>query len=308
MITRSPCEAYLKYLIVHPDGFTDEQVRNLTEAQHLDYVGGPYMARLRAICIPPNPFYPENSAHMPSTRFLLKEKLEDIFRPDKDMRIATRLVDQPRAKDLIETMLITHASFVWIRTALKRIGVEATIVSLELYRFYYFNLKILNADELKSILAMRGEPQSTSDPYEQRFNRHYAAAVADSESLQAARMAVTPFAGIMQLMRHGIMPPNVEVNKLVAATRLAALVRTSDSLHTNDPDKARDYAFIAKMMSEIAQDVGDVEEGLQEGLTKLILKTDTRALPNIKELSDGSHTLDLQPIEAEGETIDVKSE
>jgi hypothetical protein len=270
----------------------------------LDFIGMPYMERLRATCVPPNPFYPEKPAHIPSTRFLIREKIESIFRPnDQHMATAVRLVDNPRAKELIESMVITRSSAVWICTALRRIGVDASTESIERYQHYYFNINLIDRDDLETLMLSRGE-EETKDRDEQRLNYNYQRILKTTRRVQSARMAVTPLAGMMNLMRDGLMPSGVEVSRIAAATRTAAIVKTNDCLHQDTPERGRDFAYIAKMMSEVVQEVGDVEDDLQEGLTKLILKTDNQPTPHIRELTDGSHTLQLEPIEAEGETVE----
>jgi hypothetical protein len=54
----------------------------------------------------------------------------------------------------------------------------------------------------------------------------------------------------------------------------------------------------AKMMTEIAEQVGTVDDDLQRGLEKLVLATDVGDVPHIDQLSAGNHTLDLQPLGA----------
>jgi hypothetical protein len=38
VIRRSPCERYIKYLLVHPDGYSTEAVRDIVRGQGLDYL------------------------------------------------------------------------------------------------------------------------------------------------------------------------------------------------------------------------------------------------------------------------------
>jgi hypothetical protein len=302
-IRRSPCEAYLKYLIVHPDGLTNEKIRNIVKMQQLDFLGTPYLDNLRQSCVPPTPFYPENPRHAPSMRFLLREGLDIIFRPTEDMRLATKLLDTPRAKELIESMRITGSSNIWIDAALRRNNIKSSVAALELYVAYYFNLDLVDPDELDALISKRMETgETTKDRDEQQCNYHYREAMKRGQRLQGARAAITPFAGMLGLIRRGLMPPNMEITKIAAAARNAALLQATDTMFTN-PEQSRDYAIIVKVMGDLIQQVGDVEDDLREGLAKMMVGTDPKATPNIKELSAGEHTLDLQPIDTTGEVV-----
>ena len=304
MPQRSPCEYYLKYLVVHPDRLTDDDIGKLVRAQQLDFIGPSYLQQLRAKCKPPNPFYPEKKNHRQTTRFLLKEKLEAIFQPDPDMFRAMRFLDKPRAKELIESMAIAGSTTKWIHVSLKRAGFDSTEQAVEYYLFYYFNLSLVDSNELQAFMMHRCDSPVTMDPGEQRLNEHYARAMLRSERVQAANMAVTPYAGLLSLLRRGIMPSNVQISRIVSATRLTATIKADEALLEGKSGMSRDYAIVAKAMSEILQETGEVEEGLQEGLSRLVLKTDERRLPNVKQLSGGHHTLDLQPpIDTEGEPV-----
>jgi len=304
---RSPCEYYLKYLVVHPDRLTDDDIGKLVRAQQLDYIGPTYLGQLRARCKPPNPFYPEKKSHRQSTRFLLKEKLDTIFRPDQDMFRAMRFLDEARAKELIEAMALAGSTTQWIHVSLKRMGFDSTGQAVEYYLFYYFNLGLVDREELQAFMMNRAYQPVSMDPGEQRLNECYARAVSRGERLQAANMPVTPYAGLLSLLRRGIMPSNVQISRIVSATRLTATIKADEALLEGKSGMSRDYAIVAKAMSEILQETGEVEEGLQEGLSRLVLKTDERRLPNVKQLSGGHHTLDLQPpIETEGEPVHGK--
>jgi hypothetical protein len=100
----------------------------------------------------------------------------------------------------------------------------------------------------------------------------------------------------MSTLRMGILPSNVDICKLAAAARSAALVGAVECTMAKKPDAARDYTLAAKMLTEILDQIGNVDEELQAGLSKLILATDDRPIPHIKQLSGGEHTVDLQPI------------
>lgn len=103
----------------------------------------------------------------------------------------------------------------------------------------------------------------------------------------------------------GLMPSNIELSKVASAARLAATMSCLDGLaRGKEPSACRELAHTAKLMHEMLETLGDPESELQESLQALALQTDAEPVPHIKQLTEGRHTLDVQPIE-EREEVDV---
>lgn len=298
MDQRSPCEAYLKYLVVHPDKYTTEQIRKIVRLQQLDYIGEPYIDSLRTNCVPPNPFFPEDPLHKPSQRFLRKERLEAIFNPDDAMIAARNLLEMPQAKETIENMLMSKSEPAWICMALKRQGVDVVPDAIRRYKHYFFNTDFIDHTQINALLIARGDIDATSDPDEQKYRSAYNTASRYDSRRQTAQVAVAPLADMMNMVRMGLMPSSAAIGRIVKATQAVASFQALDTSVKGQASKGRDFAFIAKMMTEMTEIMGDVEEDLQEGLANMILKTEETEVPYIKQLTEGSHTLDVQPIEA----------
>jgi hypothetical protein len=110
-------------------------------------------------------------------------------------------------------------------------------------------------------------------------------------------MAATPLtASIMNTLRMGLLPSNMDISRLTEATRAAAISGALDMAVRGLPEQGRDYALMGKMMTEILESIGDPSNDLQEGLAKLSLDTDSHDIPTLKQLSDGAHTLSLEPV------------
>lgn len=121
----------------------------------------------------------------------------------------------------------------------------------------------------------------------------------------AMEMPLAPLAMLMQEMRSGYMPSHVELSTLLHMGRTLAVARTNGSLmFDNRPERARDYALTAKMMHEMIEVIGDPESDLHESLKILALKTQSGPVPSIHQLTEGRHTVDLQPTE-EPEEVDA---
>jgi hypothetical protein len=297
-VRRSPCELYQKFLICHPDGYGDEQIRDIVVGQQLDFLGMPYLARLRVGLARPVPFYPVDQLHRPSQRFLIREGLRLFFHPDRSMVRALELLGDPRAKEMIETGAMSGHQPVWVASLLRRRGIGATTEAVERYLEHFYDLRAVDSSELKLLAELRTVQQPSADPHEQVM----LAAAFNPQNLYSnlhrvtAQQAATPLAAIMYEMRMGLMPSALELGKIASAARTAATAAVLDSLLRGDlPERARDFALTAKVMGEIVDSVGDPELELNEGLRAILLDTDAYQVPLLSQLSGGEHTVDLQP-------------
>ena len=298
MIRRSPCEAYLKYLIVHPDQYDDDAIRALVKMQQLDYLGKTYTGNLRTICVPPTPFFPEDRLHDRSQTFLRRERLEAIFHPNDAMLGANAILENIRAKELVETMLMGSSHPQWICTGLRRLGLDVIPEAIGKFKHYYFNVDLVDSSELKALMAVRLVSPDGGDVDELRLGTAHSAVI-KSDARRNTAMSASPITtNIMNMLRMGLMPSTMDIARLADATRAAALGGGLDMAIRGLPAQGRDYALMAKMMTEILESVGDPSGDLQEGLARLAIETDDTEIPHINQLSDGSHTLDIQPINA----------
>jgi hypothetical protein len=215
------------------------------------------------------------------------------------MRSASRILITPQAKEVVETMLITSASPEWISHALKRKSVNATPLAIVRYAHYFFDTKMVDADQLRTLINIRSIREPTTDVDEQNYNSQFSYAHRAGNRMSAAGSPIAALGTLLSTMRLGIMPSQVDISKLAIAARSASLVGAIESALAKKPEMTRDYSLAAKMLTEVIEQLGNVDDDLQQGLARLMLATDDRPLPNLKQLSGGEHTLDLQPISDE---------
>jgi len=294
-LRRSPCELYIRSLVCHPKRYTNDRIREIVRSKGLDYIGGPYVDRLRAGCAPPRPFYPFNKNHSRSNRFLVKEGLTPIFQPKTAMKLANAILKDPSAKEIVESSLIARQEHAWIVSLLKRNGIHVSVEAVKLYKKFYFNIDVLDSSEVKALLELRASAEPSDDPDEQALQRHLSLARKSDPRRLASRSAISPLAGVMHQMRFGIVPGSVELANLAAASRVAATVQVLDSCLSGAAERARDFSIVAKTMTDILETVGSPEEELQRSLQQLSLRTEREDIPTIKQLSGGNHTVDIQP-------------
>ncbi len=311
MIRRSPCELYIKYLLVHPDEYSDENIRDIVRGQQLDYIGHDYLVRLRRRMRQPIPFYPNDRMHAPSRRLIDKHKLAGFFHPDETSIAAMKLLEKPRAKELIETMVIAEDPPALIAHRLRGIGLTTTVRAIKRYCSFYWNISLVDSTELRALLQMRVEyPRYRDDGMELiPETKLQLSAMKKAQYQDPRRMMVdipiVPMAGLMNRLRMGMMPSQLDLAKLANVTRIAATVRSFQSTMSGGPNgavQAMNYAIVAEKMSAMIEDLGSPDMELQRDLQQLGLATDDGTVPYIGEL-EGAHTVSLEPIEAEATEV-----
>jgi len=321
---RSPAEFYYKFLLVHPDGHDNFALKALIAERGIDWISNEYVNRLRCRMRLPVPFFPKDPSHQPSTTFLLAERISHLFQPDNEMKAALALLEVPRAREFVETMLLSHAPLEAIAKAVTRYGCQCTRRVIERYAHHFWNVDLLDSTQMKVFLNWRFEHSADSLPealpegckvgdeqWEQHQERAHErvraemalATVRKKASYQdprklAAELPFSPFAALLVQMRMGMMPDRIDVATRMVATRDMATMRALESLHATGPGdagRAFNYAMTAKIMNELLETVQKPDEQLREQLSAIALRTDDRPVPSIHQLSGGRHTVDMQP-------------
>lgn len=296
---RSPCELYLKYLIVRHEHYTDEQIVEICREQELDVLGGFYVRKLRTELVVPVPFYPEVRSHVESFRFLLRHGLVPLFHPDRHMQIATRLLGYPRAKEQIETMLISRAPMGWVGAALTKEGYKSTPEAIKLYKAHYFDIDILDVTQLRAALRLRMETSAagSTDPDVTRAQAAYERAKRHDPRIAAANAPIASLAAMVAALRIGIRPDANALANLAATSRTMAVLRMIEAATRDGFDdalRAAQWAAVAKVSGDILQDVGSPEADFNSKLMSVTMQTEESAVPMLDVLSGGNHTGEIE--------------
>jgi hypothetical protein len=302
MLLRSPAEFYYKYLVVHPDRYTNDTIKQRLVDQGIDFISLEYLEGIRRRLRLPKPFYPEEECHQSSHEFICQEGVSLLFFPSKDMKLALKILAAPRAREFVETMLLSHAPHDAIAKAVSRYGVRCTPKAVADYSHFFWNVALLDSTQMKMLLQWRFD--RVSQATEAGVDSPGAlAAAAKRASYQdprrlAADLPFSPFAAMLVQMRMGIMPTRVDIAARMTATRDLATMRALEVLHYGTPgdaSRAFNYAMTAKIMNEMLESVQKPDEALREQLSAIALRTDELPVPSIHQLSGGRHTVDLQP-------------
>jgi len=302
---RSPAERYIKYLLLSSTR-SNNDIRNIILKKGLDFPGTTYVQTLREACIPNKPFYPEDLNHKESQSFLKAHGLFFLFNPDGAMLDAEKLLAIPRAKEIVEALLISRSEPFWISKNLKRSKFSFTALAIERYAEHFFDLNLVDNSDLKALMSVRGLiADETTDEDQDRLLAQRAKAMKLDVRLQAANAHIGPLAAIANQVKLGMLPSNIELGKLVSANRSMAIVASLEACLNGWGSTARDFALTAKMMTEILEQVGVAEKDLQDSLIGLAMAHTTEQTPTLKELSGGNHSADMQVLNTENLEIET---
>lgn len=306
MIRRSPAEYYIKYLLLHPNRYSDEDVENALYRYHLDYPGGTYLSRLRQQMEVPIQFFPYDELHFASYRFLCQHKVLRAFHQDEPMRDAVKILESPRAKELVETMLITQDPEALVCHRLESLGMRASCEALKRYAHYFWNLSLIDGTELRALLDMRYkqtmfEGDTVKDVA--RGNAMKKAAYMDPRWL-AANAPDARTASLMNQIRNGYLPSHFDMTKLVTSLIALAMVRTEHELISGGPEsamRARDFTTVAHNLHTLLADMGSPSDNLLSELTTMgvTLQHGDAVVPTIGQLTEGNYSAELQAVGAE---------
>jgi len=304
MIRRTPCEFYLKYLIVHPDKLADTQIQEKLQELGLDDLGDYYIKKLREKLKPPSPFYPADQYHARSQRFLIKEGIQCLFLHDEDAMTALRILDLPRHKEFVEAMVMAYAPFDAIADSLSRHKrFKCRPKAIELFKQYFWNIDLLDSVQMRALIDIRASSaafhadervKGQSGPLKKAY-------YSDPRRL-ISQLPYSPMSAVMAQMKMGLMPAKVNLTKVVERTREAAALGAYEAISAGGPrdsQRARDLSEVVRAMTDVLETIVRPDENLREELSRIALRTDEGTIPYIHQLSSGQHTVEMQPVPKE---------
>lgn len=302
MRLRSPAEFYIKALVCNPERYSSDDIKQRLLDEGLDFISEGYIDRLRAKLKPllPKVFQPTNSSHLPSYRFIIREKINRIFLPDSAMKNARELLDAPRAKEFVESMLLVQVPLSAIASFVeKHRRVRCTVEALECYKHYFWNVELLDSTQMRVLLRMRVDTAATHVPEFDGKAKVLSAAYHKDPRTVAANLPYTPTTAMLAQMRLGVKPSRAEIALRMMEARDVAWARAIEAAFTdgpNDSEKFMNYVNGGRILEELLQMVAKPEEQLRKQLSAIALRTEVTAVPSIHALSAGQHTVEIAPV------------
>lgn len=299
---RSPCDLYLKFLIVHPDYLTDEAIERRAFEERLDSGGARYIAQLRQTCIPPQPFRPTDQYHDASTRFLVKHKIRALFFPDDAVRTGLRILHTARAKEFVEAMVLAGAPNIRIgQEVTRRFGFPCGTGDINSFKKFFWDIDSLDMTERRTLVQMRATDihhLDDADPRKAAYKAALKRASYKDPRRVAAELPNSPVSAVIIGMYMGDEPSDIDLGLVLHDLRRLALLRASEQLRDGGPFSMKNFKDLTgglKDLKEIMDDSATPAEELEKQIQTLRLKTRPSSAPVLHQLTGGQHTMDLQP-------------
>lgn len=307
MIRRSPSELYIKYLLVHPNGYTDEQVIQALQFAKFDYLGAWYLKKLRTEMPLPVPFYPNDIKHRHSQKFLLEQGLQDLFHPDQEVKDAFKLLKFPRCKHWIEVMLTCFVPPVEIsRQLIRAMNFSVGAKTIERYSSIFYNPNLLDVDEMRALVEFRHQQLADHpDPEIRAQARAAKIAFRQSGLKTAADYPMSALTSYMAMIEMGLTPTNIDPYKLLKMATQQVSFRIAQAAYDKDAGAASRLNFWAtglRQIDEILRENVDAEEQMREQLANLHIKHDQLSMPTVHQITQGNVTVNMEP-EAQDERV-----
>lgn len=306
MIRKSPAEAYIKYLLLSPEKYSNKRVLEICREHQIDSLGKWYLDKLRNKLRQPLPFRPYDEDDGPSQRFLMLEGLHRLFHPDESGALAFQMLERPRVKEFIEAMTLVGAPPHAIAHGLYKMH-SFSCKAKDVLRFcqFFWDLSLLDSTETRALIEMRRTQAERSE--ESEVNGQASAvkhAFWNDPRRIAADLPASPVTALISQMKMGLMPNKLDLARVLNLSMQVMSMRILEAAITNGPKdsmKAADYANAMRQTRETLEGIVKPDEELQKQLRAISLRTDTYAPPLLQALSAGHHTAELTPM---GETTD----
>ena len=156
--SRSPCEFYIKYILVKEEEISNKQLIQRMRRQRIilppdeeEYINS---LRFMLDSSSPDPFMPDNLRHGPSQEYLHQQGIWTIWHSDRAMDDARKMFDDRVLRSAMNALTVCGFPPAHIVVLLSRqycvTCFEATISD---YKHYFWNMSILEYDERAQLYA-----------------------------------------------------------------------------------------------------------------------------------------------------------
>lgn len=282
---RSPCETYIKYLILAEHNYSNREIEAILESLDLDFISEAYVTRLRGLFTDrPEHFRPRDRTHADSFKYLAKHNLLSLFHPDADTVASFELLDHGRAKAMLEALMINRMPPYLIVSRLeKSYGITVSSSAISRYRFLFWQTETIDVIGMKTILRARYKNLPKSDLY---MDPRWIALLSGQ----------SPISSMITQIAAGVIPASVDVKELMRRNHTMALLRLGQELEQGGlgyDQRAANAIQVFRGLDDLKERYDRPEENLLKSMDKIQVQQDYRALPMVRDLSGGEHTTEL---------------
>jgi hypothetical protein len=296
-LRHSPCETYIKYLII--EGHNNATIKMMLQTVDLDYLTDTYTDRLRRdLQDVPSGFNPRSRTHIPSLRYIVQHGVMDLFHTTPDVGRAFDLLESARCKEFVESSFAGGAP---VRAIIHELCgrfnyPDITVSALLKYHQFFWNMNLLDTSGVKAIIYMRfsrdsegsGDVKFAGDALKKQL-------YSDSRWV-AASLPHTPYSAMVSQIAAGFMPANLDLQVLMAQTEMMLQIRLFEEVAARRPEFDRrimNITIALRNVQELQQSKSKPEDALRNKLEQIKMRVDTNALPLAHSISGGHHTADI---------------
>jgi hypothetical protein len=304
---RSPCETYIKYLLLHPEKFTTDVIMEQLQLLHLDFLQPEYIERLRRSLRPPKDFRTDDQLHRVSVNYMHKQGVYRLFFEDNQTTDALDILHSPRGKEAMEESLLYEFTDHIICLRMAKLSLRADSTTIQRYSQFFFDLTKVDTTEARALMNYRTTYKSErsshyGDQLEESMRR---AGYKDSRRLATDCIMLSTKQSLGRAMV-GIAPNRLNRRRLQESIADVALSRAMETL---SGPMTHETVLVPPQLTQMAHRIIEhleetgkaTEESVAKQYKTWAMKLAGPDVPIIGELSDGNHTTDLMP--AEGEEV-----
>lgn len=146
---RQPYEFFVKYLLIRDPGVSDAQILRTLEQWSLLSPDPNYLGFIRSE-LPPPPvgFDPANRIHRSSMAYLRDQRVYELFYPTSATEEAWDILSDPDKRLIVEQILLARLDLkIAAQKVNRKNGWFLTVQGLEIYRHFFWNVRLLTFDE-----------------------------------------------------------------------------------------------------------------------------------------------------------------
>ena len=298
MRLRSPAEFYIKFLFLHPDKYSAEDVQEMLIDKGLHYISQDYLARVKKKLRPPKVFRPFDLTHSPSFRFIVKEGLYTLFAPTSEMKMALSILQHANARLFVESTILNTPHEPIALAVTRNYHLYCNTGALRLYKHYFYNFDAIDNVMAGILHQLKYEMLQDSVPELKGKDRILKMASYRDPRRIAFEQPASPNTTAITQVELGMRLPKQDTMQLLQANKELALVRGLQILQENGPQasmNALNLAGVVRIYDELIESTARPESEILAQVSTIALRSDPNPVKSIHALSAGNHTVDMAP-------------
>lgn len=291
LVRAVPCLRYLKYLFAQ--GKSVEQVEQQAFDLGLLYGGEGYLTDLLLSLNFPQPFRPNQPGHPATQGWLEKHGIAVLFPAPGpgELREALQLIQKPRAKEIIETLVVAGATRATIKLCLEREKIETSEKVLLWVERVFWDIGAMDSTELKAQLLSRTPNPGQQEAFPFLSDKYKKASYSDPR-LILSHMPRGPAAVMLAQARLGMPMSRVDLAKLYEMLETLMVTKAFEVATSPNKESMIDLAALmsaAKASADLREKCTKPAASAAETMRSAVIKYRQTGVYDVNALTAGNH-------------------